>query len=238
MLICIIYQIIIGDIEILEKYNGDHTIRFYECLESYHKGSSFYNHFVTLLNETYSGLSTHVNTCDEHMSPDCVELAAFLIVANNQSWFSYSKGWTVEDPWYQIEFNYSLGPPLNDAKCVNDNEWHIFQDINNLAYSDTIAGGNSSDGTIIYIGKFDEYQECLDTVKINQNYGGFNWINGDNGEWSNMCYGVIGDKWINAPKKNVVSGHLGNLVCTRQFECASVQFDILNQGANITWSKL
>eukprot|EP01084_Bolivina_argentea_P194458 333643_1 len=224
--------------EILSKYNGDHTIRFYECLEKYYWGSSFYNHFVTLLNETKSGVAVHVHACSKTMNPDWVELAAFLIIANNQSWFSYSSGWTVDDPWYQKEFNYSLGEPVSDATCINDMQWHVFDGINTLAYSNAVPGGNSSDNMIVYIGKFDNYTGCVDAVELNTGFGGFNWVKSNAGVWSNMCYGIYGARWINYPQSNTVSGHLGNLHCTREFKYAFVQFDILNEAANITWSML
>eukprot|EP01084_Bolivina_argentea_P319919 554959_1 len=221
--------------QILQKYNGDHSIRFYECVESYYWGSSFYNHFVTLLNESAVNMAIHFHNCKKKMNPDWVELAAFLIVANNQSWFSYSEGWTVEQPWYQTEFGNSLGQPFGDANCTNDRQWHVFEGINNLAYSDAIAGGNSSDGMIIYIGMFDSYEQCMEAVQIHKEFGSFNWIDDSGGVWKNMCYGKYGGSWMNYPQKNTVSGHLGNLYCTRQFANASVQFDILYQSANITW---
>eukprot|EP01084_Bolivina_argentea_P319923 554965_1 len=105
--------------QILQKYNGDHTIRFYECLEG-GWGSSFYNYWSTLLNETLSGISAHVHVCGKTMNPSWVELAAFLIAANNQSWFSYSNGWQTNSHWYQPEFGNRLGKPMSAGNCSLD----------------------------------------------------------------------------------------------------------------------
>eukprot|EP01084_Bolivina_argentea_P169810 294320_1 len=221
--------------EILNKYNGENTIRFYECLEG-GWGSSFYNQFITLLNETRNGIAQHVHVCFKVMNPSWVSLAAYLIAMNNQSWFSYGGGWTVNNGWYQSEFNNSLGKPLDDANCINDNQWHIFNGINNIVF-DLPIGGNSTDGMIIYIGKYINYEQCLDVVKLDNRFGSFTWINQNGDSYANMCYAQYGDAWMNIPQNNTISGHLGNLYCTRDFEYVSVQFDILNEVANISWKQ-
>lgn len=217
--------------------NNNNAIRYWEGLESSF-GSSFYNHFVTYMNETAANIPEHVHAASKTLNPDWVELAAYLIGAHNQTWFSFSHGWTITSGWYQPEFIKPLGTPLNDGKCVSDGKWNVFMNTNNV-YGQVDAGKNSTDGTIIYVGEFSDYQGCIDGINAldvgNKNFGSFTWADNNAGIYAKMCYAKYGESWNIEADNTSISGHFGNLYCTRQFEHCDVQLDVLNYAANITW---
>eukprot|EP01084_Bolivina_argentea_P319922 554964_1 len=101
---------------VLEKYS-DIAIRFYEDFSA---GGSNFNTYLNETNYGRGGLSQQVHAAGKTMNPDWVELAAFLIGANNQSWFSYSNGWQTNSHWYQPEFGNRLGKPMSAGNCSLD----------------------------------------------------------------------------------------------------------------------
>lgn len=48
-----------------------------------------------LQNETAANVPEHVHAAQKTLNPDWVELAGYLIGAHNQTWFSYSHGWSM-----------------------------------------------------------------------------------------------------------------------------------------------
>eukprot|EP01084_Bolivina_argentea_P161546 281213_1 len=223
--------------EILKSYPKT-AIRYWEALET-GMGSSFYNHFVTLINETRDGIMQHVHAGKKTMNPSFVELAAFLIAANDKSWFSYSNGWMVDSHWWQDEYNKSLGNPLTEiGNCTMDNKWYIYNNTNNV-YNKVEPKQNSTDGNVIYIGQYDNYESCLNAIqKINVNgdkFGSFTWVKESNVGYKYMCYGRYTDAWDDTHDDTTISGHLGNMYCTRKFEHCYVELNVLEYSANITW---
>eukprot|EP01084_Bolivina_argentea_P095852 172323_1 len=216
---------------ILEKYN-DIAIRYYEGFQAADK-------FMTYFNETnygIGGLAQQVHSYAKTLNPDFVEFAAFLIGANNQSWFSYSYGWTVNSGWYQPEYDNKLGKPLAPGNCSFDNKWYIYNDTNNI-YGKVQPKCNSTDGTVIYIGVFNDYNSCFDAVKSYKygEFGSFTWVNNAGGNYALQCFGRIGDTWNTVKQNTTVSGHLGAMLCTRSFEYCDVVLDVDNYGATLNW---
>lgn len=212
------------------------------------------------MNETGSGLGVHVHAAQKTLNPDWVELGAFLIAANNQSWFAYS-GWTVESGWYQAEFNKSLGNPLtrmnNCTNIINRNNgingWTVYSNTSALIGRTVSPAMNTSNDNIVYIGKFDNYTDCISKIDQINSYsnvsnndenrmiGAFTWLDKYKGEYGNMCYGIIGtdiSNWNNPQTyPDQVSARLGFVICQRWFEYCHVSIDPINYQANITWSE-
>ena len=89
---------------IMKKYNGI-SIRYWE-----EYGMDDPQKFVSFLWEAQQGYKIEIHG-GKTMNPDWVELASFLIAANNQSYFSHSSGWEIASGWWQIEYGYKLGAP-------------------------------------------------------------------------------------------------------------------------------
>ena len=89
---------------IMGKYKGV-AIRYWEeyNMEDPQK-------FISFLWESQQGYKIEIHGGHTN-NPDWVELASFLIAANNQSYFSSSNGWYINSGWWKSEYGYKLGAP-------------------------------------------------------------------------------------------------------------------------------
>ncbi len=120
----------------------------------------------------------------------------------------------------------NLGKPLNSTEeaCVTDEKWYIFQEINSI-YGEVQPGEDSADGTIIYFGKYPNYEACQAAIET-ANFQSFTWVNKDDTTgYSTMCYGRTTGFWKATSQKNVVSGKKGNTKCERYFENCKVTIE-------------
>ena len=220
--------------------------RFYEDFQGGRNDGGMGGNFKTYLNETNYGqggsFAIEIHVATKTMRPDWVELAAFLIGANNQSWFSYSccypSGWNVYSGWYQKEFGQRLGKPLTNGQCKND--WYIYNN-SNAIWKGTNPKSNSTDGNIIYLGIYNDYQGCLSQVKASGNkYGptgfhAFTWVNNEGQDYALQCFGRLDEVWSTKYDNETVSGHLDMALCTRSFEYCDVVYNLMNNSANLNW---
>eukprot|EP01084_Bolivina_argentea_P288607 495377_1 len=83
-------------------------------------------------------------------------------------------------------------------KCnweTNEIEWKIFNQTDGIYGIPPGPGMNTTDGKIIYLGKYNNFNECKNrAVSLYKQYGfgSFTWQNGNAGGWSYTCYGTVG----------------------------------------------
>jgi hypothetical protein len=134
-------------ISILTQFS-DNVLRFYEFFTAAEVGD--------LINESRLGLALHVHTGQRTMSPDWLELAAFLLAANNRSSFSYSQGaWMFDSFPQQPEFELPLGAPLGPATNTSTSHpysaWAPIPGVN-LIFDLPSAPNASVPGTLEFLG--------------------------------------------------------------------------------------
>ena len=70
----------------------------------------------------------------------------------------------------------------------------------------------------------------------NKIFGSFTWTkNNITSQYAKMCYAKKGESWDIENDNTSISGHFGNLYCTRSFQHCDVELDVLKYTANITW---
>ena len=81
-------------------------------------------------------------------------------------------------------------------------------------YGGPPPGGNSKDGNIVYLGKFDDFAGCqnrfFETYE-EYGFGSFTYQDSSNGDYANMCYGTIGYEYQGNEKTGCTTGVLVNL---------------------------
>eukprot|EP01084_Bolivina_argentea_P000765 1400_1 len=77
--------------------------------------------FISFLWESQNNFKIQIHASSMTHNPDWVELASFLIAANNQSYFAYSTGWMINSGWWQAQFENKLGKPLNGYEYPGSN---------------------------------------------------------------------------------------------------------------------
>jgi hypothetical protein len=135
-------------LKILSAFS-DNAIRFYEFFTADVVGD--------LINEAQNlNLALHVHSGQRTLSPDWLELAAFLIAANNQSTFSYSEGaWMFDSFPMMPEFGRPLGPPLSPPTNTTTSQPHASWDQLfgvNLIFDLPSSPNASVPGTLAFLG--------------------------------------------------------------------------------------
>ncbi len=140
----------------------------------------------------------------------------------------------------------NTGSPLGLADCVFNNSWQL---VNNMSIVQgryiTYPGDDASEICLSYFGKYENWEDCFDTVKMSNcngtSYTSFTWFDYSedniNGNWTSMCYGRAAEALYSArqPTKPLVSGNLGGMDCSREFEHASVRIKPVQYEAWIDW---
>lgn len=180
-------------IAILQQ-NPTSAMRFYEFFRP--------SDLQDLMNETQNlGLAVHVHSPTKTLNPDWVELAVFLLAANDYSYFSYSStGWMFDSfPW-QPEFSLPLGPPSGPPSTVNVSTpiaaWQLIPGLN-FIFSMPPGQNASLPGALEYLGRVSSPEACLALTQANSTYLGFTWVNATNPGWGLSCYARYGA--FNAP---------------------------------------
>jgi hypothetical protein len=106
-----------------------------------------------------------------HDNPDWVELAAFLIGANANSYFSYSGGWDIPDFPIEPEFLRPLGEPLGPPTVTRNDSllppWQPISGLNVIFSLPPAPGANASNA--IFLGLVATPAAC---AALAQTFGG------------------------------------------------------------------
>eukprot|EP01084_Bolivina_argentea_P227175 383708_1 len=262
-----------GDLFDASKYYKQHLeliIKYKDIAVKYHEEicntrvSTLYNKMITLLYELQYNISIQVHVLPATYNPDMVELAGYLIIAQNNTWFSQSiGGWGVNDSWWIPEFNNKLGKPLENGKCnytyygFNDlSKWKIVinQTVIGCCTNRMIAGGNESIYGAIYMGIYNNFIDCRNKIekyaKI-YNFTSFTYYGNvidKQGNWTNMCYGRIGViinnnnfnsnnniGWFGYKQINATSANIFDYTCERNFQYLNVKVNPISMEAYLNW---
>ena len=215
--------------------------------------------FSAVQRETALGVASQVHVGERRtLAPDWVELAAFLIVAGNYTWFSCSGPWNVDSFTVYPEFSQRWGEPHAPASRANgtaEAPWALLSGVN-LAAGLPPSRNASVPGVLGYLGNFDTPEECRSAVTRNASFLAMTHIGKGGGEWDGGCWGRLdAQDWpscVNAPipapqcytalgqtfansALSVAFTRYSSAAWLRSFEHADVMFDQEKYAATITW---
>jgi len=145
------------------------------------------------------GLAVHVHSPAYTLAPDWVELAAFLLAANDRSWFSYSRGdWMFDSfpamPEYGRPLGLPLGPPSNASSPSKPYAaWALIPGVN-FIFSLPPAPNASVPGVLQYLGgaASASAEACLTAVRAgaggHSNYTALTWVDPSRHPWGPACF--------------------------------------------------
>jgi hypothetical protein len=136
------------------------------------------------------GVMLHTGYSGRTYNPDWVQLAAFLIGANPNSYFSYSAGWDIDDFPVLPEFTRPLGAPLGPP-TVSRNEtllpaWATISSLNVVFSLPPSPGGNATNA--LFLGRVDSPQACAALAEASGVATAFTHTLGSGDEWDRTCY--------------------------------------------------
>lgn len=125
-------------------------------------------------------------------APDWVELAAFLIGANVNSYFSFSGGWDIADFPLQPEFLRPLGAPLGPPSVTRNSTllppWAPIEGLNSVFSLPPSPGANASNA--VFLGLVNTSAECAVLAEAASGVSAFtHTIDSTGSGWSRTCYG-------------------------------------------------
>jgi hypothetical protein len=127
-------------------------------------------------------------------APDWVQLAAFLIGANNNSYFSYSAGWAFDSFPTFPEFSRPLGPPLGPptihASPVGPPlpPWGAIPSLNMIFSLPPAPGGNASNA--VFLGRVATPEACAALARVLPAATAFTHTV-EASEWNETCYARV-----------------------------------------------
>ena len=93
------------------------------------------------------------------------------------------------------------------------NDWKMFNNTDNI-YNGALPASNSTDGNIIYIGQFNNYNDCFNKIKTiykEYGFGTFTYHNSGAGDYAYMCYGRVGSTLDGPYQDTTTVGALQNI---------------------------
>ena len=155
------------------------------------------DYVATLVRETQTlSLPVHVHTNRRTMSPDWVELAAFLIGAGEYSYFSYSQNWMLDSWSVPPEFTRALGPPTSPpARAAGPPEayapWQAIPS-QHLAFGAVSCPNCSLPGTVEYVGTLAGWDACLAAARAAfPSARGVTFVGDDGTKWAHGCWARV-----------------------------------------------
>lgn len=140
------------------------------------------------------GLQMHVHTPTKTLSPDWAELAQFLLVANERSYFSYSGPWMLDSFVWQPEFSQKLGAPLggpyNQSQAIAHGPWALVNGTN-LITGLPVAPGKGNPGWVDFLGNTTSAADCLAltlAAPLGRNYTAMTWVTPAEPQWGSGYY--------------------------------------------------
>jgi len=127
-------------------------------------------------------------------NPDWIELAAFLIGANANSFFSYSAGWDIGDFPVEPEFLRPLGAPLGPPSVTRSNAtllppWAPIAGLNAVYSLPPAPGANASNA--VFLGSVDTPAQCAALAEASPAAvtAFTHTLDSSGSGWSRSCYG-------------------------------------------------
>ena len=131
----------------------------------------------------------HTGYDGQTFNPDWAELAAFLIGANANSYFSYSSGWDLGDfpvlPEFTRPLGAPLGPPTVSRNATLLPAWAAIASLNVVFSLPPFPGGNATNA--LFLGRVDSPQACAALAEASGVATAFtHTLGGD--AWDKTCY--------------------------------------------------
>jgi len=179
--------------------------RFYEGFEVTPDGMATYLYEAQGMNVTAGGAPTstnysvpvmmHTGYDGRHDAPDWVELAAFLVGASENSYFSFSGGWDIGDFPVEPEFLRPLGAPLGPPTVTRNESllppWAPIAGLNVVFSLPPSPGANASNA--VFLGLAASPAACAALAEARGGNVSAYTHTLDGSQWDRTCYARTDD---------------------------------------------